>query len=128
MVVTDLGREQVIQLHQHDGRLVAEHIPVELWLWQYGDVLRHLFEIPPLQPEVQEEQITHDITQIKNIPSEEQSSELKRKLFKLELKLEKVQKSRAFIDVIYAEQQKLRNKESELSQLIKKISQQQSKD
>jgi predicted ATP-binding protein involved in virulence/transcriptional regulator with XRE-family HTH domain len=127
MVITGLDREQVIQLHQCDGKLVAEPNSVDLWLWQYGDVVRHFFEISALRPAVQEKQLIQDITQMKNIAFEQQGQMHKQALNKLEQHLEKAQESRAFIDVVYAEQQKLRSKEQELSQLIKQLSQQQSK-
>ena len=127
MVVTGLDREQVIQLHEKDGKLVAEPNPVDLWLWQYGDVVRNLFEISPLQPKLQETQLIQEIDQLKRIPLEQLKPIDKQELIKLEHLLEKVQKSRAFIDEIYVEQQKLRSKEKELTQLISKLSQQKSK-
>jgi predicted ATP-binding protein involved in virulence/transcriptional regulator with XRE-family HTH domain len=124
MVVTGLDQGQVIQLHQRDGKLIAEANTVDLWLWQYGDVVRYLFEVSPERPQVQEQQLIQEIDAIKALPITGQAAQ-QQALTKLEMHLEKVQKSRAFIDELYAEQQKLRAKEQELAALIKHLSQKQ---
>lgn len=124
MVVTGLDSMQVIHLHQREGELVAEPNSVDLWLWQYGDIVRHLFEVPPLKPEAQEKQLTQDIDSIKKIPLENRTTIHTQELNKLQQQLEKTQKSRAFIDKVYAEQQKLQRKQQELSRLINQLTQQ----
>lgn len=122
MVVIGLDKEQVIHLHQRDGKIIAEPNAVDLWLWQYGDVVRHLFEVPSEKPELQEQQLKQDIEAIKSQPEELTATQLQ-ELAKLEQRLEKVQKSRAFIDEIYAEQKKLHAKEQELATLIEQLKQ-----
>ena len=122
MVVTGLDQGQVIQLHQRDGKLIAEANAVDLWLWQYGDVVRYLFEVLPENPHLQEQQLIQEIDTIKALPITEQTILQQETLAKLEMQLNKVQKSRAFIDELYAEQQKLRAKERELAALIEKLS------
>lgn len=122
MVVTGLDQGQVIQLHQRDGKLIAEANIVDLWLWQYGDIVRYLFEVSPENPRVQEQQLIQEIDEIKALPITDQTITQQHALAKLEMQLDKVQKSRAFIDELYAEQQKLRAKEQELAALIEHLS------
>lgn len=121
MVVAGLDKGQVIQLHQRDGQLIAEPNTVDLWLWQYGDIIRHLFEVSPQKPQLQEQQLMTEI-ELLNSQVEELDDTQQKELEKLEIQLEKVQKSRAFVDELYAEQQKLRAKEQELAALIKQLS------
>jgi len=123
MVVTGLNQGQVIQLHQNEtGQFFAEPNSVDLWLWQYGDVVRYLFEVIPLTPEKQEQPLKEKIADLKQHPvlNDEQQTTLSH----LESQLERVQKSRAFVDAVYAEQQKLKAKEQELADLIAVLSQQ----
>ncbi len=120
IVVTGLDQGQVIQLHQNDaGQLVAEENTVDLWLWQYGDVIRQLFELPTEPPVSQEQQLIKKISTLGKI---ERTDTQQQELEKLEMRLEKLQKSRAFVDKLYAEQQKLREREKELSELIQQLS------
>ncbi|GEM_PF-1953441 len=122
MVVTGLDKGQVIQLHQRDGQLVAEPNTVDLWLWQYGDIVQHLFEVSPQKPQLQEQQLVAEI-ELLTSQTEELDDTQQKELEKLEIQLEKVQKSRAFVDELYAEQQKLRIREKELAILIEQLSQ-----
>ncbi len=121
MVVTGLDQGQVIQLHQHEGKFIAEANSVGLWLWQYGDVVRYLFEVSPEAPKIREQQLLEKISAIKQLP--EQTLIQQQTLTRLEVQLDRVQKSRAFVDELYAEQQKLRAKEQELEALITLLSQ-----
>ncbi len=121
MVIMGLDKGQVIQLHQRDGQLVAEPNTVDLWLWQYGDIIRHLFEVFPQKPQLQEQQLMAEI-ELLNSQVEALDDTQQKELEKLEIQLEKVQKSRAFVDELYAEQQKLRVREQELAALIKQLS------
>jgi predicted ATPase/transcriptional regulator with XRE-family HTH domain len=126
IVVTGLDQGQVVQLHQNDaGKLVAEENTVDLWLWQYGDVIRQLFELPTKQPEVQEQQIVKEIEAVRERLDTKRSDTRQQnleELEKLEMRLDRLRKSRAFVDKLYAEQQKLRKREKELSDLIQQLS------
>lgn len=123
IVITGLDQGQVIQLHQNDaGQLVAEENTVDLWLWQYGDVIRQLFEVPTKQPEVQEQQLVKKIKAVRGRLDTKRSDTRQQELEKLEMRLDRLRKSRAFVDKLYAEQQKLREREKELSDLIQQLS------
>jgi predicted ATP-binding protein involved in virulence len=123
MVVTGLNQGQVIQLHQNEkGQFFAEPNSVDLWLWQYGDVVRYLFEVIPLTPEKQEQPLKEKIATLKQLPT--LTFEQQQDLPRLEMQLERVQKSRAFVDKVYAEQQKLKAREQELADLIAVLSKQ----
>jgi ABC-type glutathione transport system ATPase component len=128
VVVAGLDQAQVIQLLQRDGKQLAEPNSVDLWLWQYGDVASQLFGLVPDQPKEQEEQLRQAIAGLKAIPKTQWTTAEHDQLAKLELRLEKVQNSRAYIDKTYAQQQKLQRKEQELSVLIEQLSQQLPKD
>ncbi|MCI5211519.1 MAG: hypothetical protein D3910_22675, partial [Candidatus Electrothrix sp. ATG2] len=126
IVVTGLDQGQVVQLHQNDaGKLVAEENTVDLWLWQYGDVIRQLFELPTKQPDVQEQQFVKEIKAVRERLDTKRSDTRQQdleQLEKLEMRLDRLRKSRAFVDKLYAEQQKLREREKELSDLIQRLS------
>ena len=121
MVLTGLDEKQVIHLHQRDGTLIAEHNAVDLWLWQYGDIVRYLFGVSPEVPRVQEQELLKDIQALAEIPSVERTAKQRETLERLQIQLDKVQKSRAFVDEVYAEQQKLRAKEQALTKLIQQL-------
>lgn len=125
MVVTGLDQGKVIQLHQNEeGKYIAEKNAVDLWLWQYGDVVRYLFEVSPknLATEQQEQRLKEKISVLEKLP--ERTFQQKQDLSRLEMQLERVQKSRAFVDEVYAVQQKLKVREQELADLIAVLSQQ----
>ncbi|MCI5224922.1 MAG: hypothetical protein D3924_20195 [Candidatus Electrothrix sp. AR4] len=123
IVVAGLDQGQVVQLHQNDaGKLVAEENTVDLWLWQYGDVIRQLFELTTKQPEVQEQQLVKKIKDARERLDIKQSDTRQQELEKLEMRLDRLRTSRAFVDKLYAEQQKLREREKELSDLIQQLS------
>ncbi len=126
VVVAELEQDQVIQLLPKNGVMVAEHNEVDLWLWQYGDVVKYLFGVVPIEPKVYESQISADIANIKHQDTATQplTSEQQQQLQKLEDQLSKVQKSRAFVDKVYKEQQNLRAREQELKALIETLNQQ----
>jgi predicted ATP-binding protein involved in virulence len=125
MVVTGLDQGKVVQLHQNEeGKFIAEKNAVDLWLWQYGDVVRYLFEASPknLATEQQEQRLKEKISDLKRFSA--LTFEQQQELSRLEMQLERVQKSRAFVDELYAQQQKLQAKEQELAALITSLSQQ----
>jgi len=117
MVVMNLDQKQVIQLHEVNGQLIAESNQVDLWSWQYGDIIRCLFDIPTEKPKEQENLLRQSLKEIENLPNKQQEYD------KLTTRLEKVQQSKAFVDEIYAEQQKLHQREQELVTLIQKLKQ-----
>lgn len=119
MVITGLDRNRVVHLYQCEGKLIAESNPVDLWLWQYGDIIQHLFDISPKKPELEEREL---LEKISTITGEIKTPEQTKRLDELEQQLEKVRQSRIFIDSVYAEQKKLNKKESELSKLIDTLS------
>lgn len=125
MVITGLDQGKVVQLHQNEeGKYIAEKNTVDLWLWQYGDVVRYLFEVSPkkLATEQQEQKLKEKISALKQLST--LTFEQQQDLPRLEMQLERVQKSRAFVDELYAQQQKLQAKEQELALLITSLSQQ----
>ncbi len=125
MVITGLDQGKVVQLHQNEeGKYIAEKNTVDLWLWQYGDVVRYLFEVSPkkLATEQQEQRLREKISDLKRLST--LTFEQQQDLPRLEMQLERVQKSRAFVDDLYAQQQKLQAKEQELAALITSLSQQ----
>ena len=125
MVVTGLDKGEVVQLHQNgEGKYIAEKNTVDLWLWQYGDVVHYLFEIFPisLAPEQQEQRLKEKISALEKLS--ELTFEQQQKLPRLKEQLDRVQKSRAFVDKLYAQQAKLIAKEQELVELISSLSQQ----
>jgi len=121
MVVTGLEEQQIIHLHQQAGKLIAEPNSVDLWLWQYGDIVRHLFEVSSEIPKAQEQQLIDEIQVLTQIPPSKLTTKQQQTREKLEVQLDKIRKSRAFVDEIYAEQQKLRTKERTLTQLIEQL-------
>ena len=84
-------------------------------------MVRYLFEVSPEAPEIREQQLLEKISAIKQLP--EQTLIQQQTLTRLEMQLDRVQKSRAFVDELYDEQQKLRAKEQELEALITLLSQ-----
>lgn len=125
MVISGLDQGEVVQLHQNEeGKYIAEKNTVDLWLWQYGDVVRYLFEISPkkLATEQQEQKLKEKISALKQLST--LTFEQQQDLPRLEMQLERVQKSRAFVDELYAQQQNLQAKEQELAALITSLRQQ----
>ena len=125
MVITGLDKGEVVQLHQdEEGKYIAEKNTVDLWLWQYGDVVRYLFEVSPkkLATEQQEQRLREKISDLKRLST--LTFEQQQDLPRLEMQLERVQNSRAFVDELYDQQQKLNAKEKELAELITSLSQQ----
>ncbi|MFT4929662.1 MAG: Leucine-rich repeat (LRR) protein [Phenylobacterium sp.] len=123
VVVAGLDQAQVIQLLERDGKQMAEPNSVDLWLWQYGDVASQLFGLMPEQPKEQEALLEQAIAKITAIPKAQWTTLEYEQLSKLELRLEKVQNSRAYIDETYAQRQRLQRKEQELSELIEQLKQ-----
>jgi len=121
MVLTDLEKHQIIQLHECDGHIIAETNEVDLWMWQYGDIIRRYFEIPSLIPKYQEQDLKFEIDQLNNIPIEKRSEYFENKLLEKKALLLNVQRSRAAIDPIYQQQLELHKREQELQKLIKDI-------
>ncbi|GAC30642.1 AAA family ATPase [Brumicola pallidula] len=123
MVVNGLDQDQVLTLQQRGGVLTVEACPSDLWLWQYGDVVNYLFNVPQEQPKQQEQQLLQDIAALNDIEISIRTEEQQQELNKLELRLEKTQKSLAFVNELYSEQQRLHEREQELAALIEKLTQ-----
>ncbi|MEY8215335.1 MAG: AAA family ATPase [Colwellia sp.] len=123
MVISGLDESQVLQLHQLEGVLVAEPNTVDLWLWQFDDIVRFLFDVSPDDNQFHERKLVGEINLIKAMDSTKKTESKLNELEKLEGQLIRIQKSRAFVDEIYAEQLKLKEKEQELSILIEQLSQ-----
>ncbi|NQZ42667.1 MAG: AAA family ATPase [Moritella sp.] len=111
MVLTELDKHQVVQLHEFDGNIVAKTNEVDLWMWQYGDIIRRYFEVSTTPPKFQEEKI---VEQIDSISSLEASAENNSQLKKLEDRLIKVRASRAAVDEFEAQLQSLNEREQQL--------------
>ena len=118
MVLTELDKHQVVQLHEFDGNIVAKTNEVDLWMWQYGDIIRRYFEVSTTPPKFQEEKI---VEQIDSIRSLEASSENNSQLKKLEERLIKIRASRAAIDEFEAQLQSLNKREQQLIDLMEKL-------
>jgi predicted ATP-binding protein involved in virulence len=117
MVLTDLNKNQVVQLHERNGKVVDESNEVDLWMWQYGDIIRRYFEISTTPPKYQEETLTEEIelNRKNNVPEHDSKMQL------LEGRLAKVKASVAAIDKYEKQLQSLKNKEQQLADLIKKL-------
>jgi predicted ATP-binding protein involved in virulence/transcriptional regulator with XRE-family HTH domain len=124
MVLNGLDQEQVLQIQEENGTLTAQPSPTDLWLWQYGDVVNYLFKVPQEKPQEQETLLQKEIAAIKAIAPAERTEKQLKNLVKLELRLEKTQKSLAYVDELYAEQNRLREREQQLAALIEQLNQQ----
>jgi predicted ATPase/transcriptional regulator with XRE-family HTH domain len=118
MLLTDLEKHQVVQLHERNGCIVAETNEVDLWMWQYGDIIRRYFEIPTTQPKFQKQLI---IDQIDSIMSQEENLTRNSQLIKLQKRLERVKKSSAAVDKFEAQLQSLNIREQQLIDLMKEL-------
>jgi predicted ATP-binding protein involved in virulence/transcriptional regulator with XRE-family HTH domain len=118
MVLTDLNKHQVVQLHEKNGKIIAEYNEVDLWMWQYGDIIRRYFEISTTPPKYQEECLNKQIDLIKNV---DLTPESEAKLFKLEERLGKLQASAAAADKLEEQLQSLKKREKELVDLMSQL-------
>lgn len=117
MVLTDLEKNQVVQLHEHEGDIVATSNEVDLWMWQYGDIIRRYFEVTTTPPKYQEEVLVKKINSIRNLNDPTYASEITL----LEEKLEKVKVSAAAADIFEEQLQSLKNREKQLVDLIESL-------
>lgn len=118
MVLTDLDKHQIIQLHERDGEIVAETNEVDLWMWQYGDIIRRYFEISTTPPRYQEE---HIIEEINALEKSNQALGNKTKLDKLYERLNKVRASAAAADEFEEQLQSLKKREEQMITLIEQL-------
>lgn len=121
MVLTKLDKKQVVQLHERDGKIVAETNEVDLWMWQYGDIIRQYFDVSTLIPKYQEQDLKKEIDKLIKTPLENRSVDFNNNLAEKQNILLSVQKSRARIDPIYEQQLSLHEREQELKNLIEEI-------
>ncbi|CAH9057693.1 hypothetical protein PSECIP111951_01720 [Pseudoalteromonas holothuriae] len=121
MVLTDLEKDQIVKLQNIDGKIVADTNKVDLWMWQYGDIVRKFFEIVNIVPQHKEESLKDKIATMQKTPVHERSDNFDKHLSNLEIELEKVQSSRADVDPIYQQQIELHKREEELLKLIKQV-------
>jgi predicted ATPase/transcriptional regulator with XRE-family HTH domain len=118
MVLTDLDKHQVIQLHERNGKIVAETNEVDLWMWQYGDIIRRYFEISTTPPKYQETLIIEQINSIKQL---DKTSANVSELDKLEERLKKVKDSAAAVDKFESQLQSLKKREEQLVTLMEQL-------
>jgi hypothetical protein len=121
MVLTDLKKHQVVQLHERDGNIIAESNEVDLWMWQYGDIIRRYFDISTSVPKYQEQDLELEIDRLHEIPANERKEDFDNSLNDKKNLLLKVQKSRADVDPVYQQQLNLHLREQELKKLITDI-------
>lgn len=121
MVLTDLKKHQVVQLHERDGNIIAESNEVDLWMWQYGDIIRRYFEISTSVPKYQEQDLELEIDRLHKTPVNERKEDFNNTLNDKKNLLLKVQKSRAEVDPVYQQQLNLHLREQELQKLITDI-------
>jgi predicted ATPase/transcriptional regulator with XRE-family HTH domain len=117
IILTDLDRKQIVKLHEFNGNVITETNEVDLWMWEYGDIIRRYFEINTIPPKYQEETLIKEIesNKKKNVSDNDSKTKL------LEDRLEKVKASAAAIDKYEKQLQSLKNKEQQLDVLIKKL-------
>ncbi|ETR68903.1 MAG: hypothetical protein OMM_04284 [Candidatus Magnetoglobus multicellularis str. Araruama] len=115
LVVDGLDRQQIIQLKYKEDTIVAESNPVDIWAWNYNDILERFFHTFQNFSEY-EENILPQIKELQNISerTQEQEDELER----LESILHRLENSRAATDEIFAIKQRLENEEQELFNLL----------
>jgi len=118
MVLTDLNRHQVIQLHERDGNVVAESNEVDLWMWQYGDIIRRYFEITTTPPKYQEELLNNQISSLVQL---NKTSANILEIKKLNERLKKVKASAAAADKFEKQLQSLKDREEQLITLMDKL-------
>ncbi len=118
MVLTDLDQHQVRQLHERDGRIVADSNEVDLWMWQYGDIVRRFFEIPTTAPKYQEQALVNEIAELVQAAD---SSQKQSYLDTLQERLAKVRASKAAVDDLEAQLQSLARREQELVELMQQL-------
>jgi ABC-type multidrug transport system ATPase subunit/transcriptional regulator with XRE-family HTH domain len=118
MVLTDLDKHQVVQLHERDGTIVADANKVDLWMWQYGDIIRRYFEIASTPPKFQEQLI---VDQIGSIMKRDEKSGHNSELEKLNNRLERVRDSSAAVDKFEAQLQSLKKREQQLVDLMNEL-------
>ena len=114
MVLTDLDKHQVVQLHERDGKIIAETNEVDLWMWQYSDIIRRYFEIVTTEPKFQEKLLIDEI----NIAKKQANSV---ELDKLKERLGKVRASAASVDEFERQLQSLQKREKQLLELMERL-------
>lgn len=123
MILTDLNKHEVVQLHERDGKIVGESNAVDLWMWQYDDIIRRFFEIPSQAPKYQEQQLKQKIDELESIPEQLLSSSEQQELEKYYALLLRVRNSRAEIDKLDKQLQSIAIREQQLVDLITKLKQ-----
>ena len=118
VVLHKLDQNQIVQLHERAGRIIAEPNPVSLKMWQYGDIVRRFFDISAPEPMLQEQDIKREIEQLQAIPEPKRSQAQVAELEQKRQLLNDIQTSRANIDPLYEQQLSLHKKEQELHVLI----------
>jgi predicted ATP-binding protein involved in virulence len=116
MVLTDLEKHQIIQLIEKDGNITAETNEVDLWMWQYSDIIRKYFDITTKEPKYIEKEIKDEIFELSK---KETNNEILAKITTLEERLEKVKESIAAVDEFEKQLQSLKNKEKQLIEMMK---------
>ncbi|MFT4925299.1 MAG: muramidase (phage lysozyme) [Phenylobacterium sp.] len=87
-------------------------------------MVNHLFAVPPVAPQFQQQTVIKQIKQIEIIDEAERTIEQQQRLVKLTQRLEKVRASLAYVDEVEQERQNLQARERELALLIKELKQQ----
>lgn len=116
MILTDIEKNQIIQLHDKNGIIIAESNNVDLWMWKYNDIIRHFFEISTTQPKYQEQHILDEIDIINK-----KSPENRKKLAMLHERLNKVKASSAAVDEFEKQLQSLKKTEQQLINIMKAL-------
>ena len=118
MVLTDLEKHQIIQLIEKDGSIIAETNEVDLWMWQYSDIIRKYFEITTKEPKYKEKEIKDEIIELLK---KEKNNETILKIINLEGRLEKVKESIAAVDEFEKQLQSLKHKEKQLIEIMESL-------
>jgi len=119
LVVAGLAFKQVTQLYYEENKLVAKQNEVDIWVWQYQDILSRLFQTQQHFTEY-EEKVLPEIKKLRAI--EQRTQEQEQKLKKLIETYHRIEESRAAVDEIAAIRQRLESKENELTALIQNLS------
>ena len=120
IVVNNLEQHQVIQLHSEQNNLIAESNQVDLWLWQYDDIIAQLFDVIP-ESKLDISKLEQRVLVLENISARDKKQQAQLK--QLKERLERAKESRMQIDELYKQTQQLKEQQSKIEALLTKLKQ-----
>ncbi len=118
LVVDGAESGQVTQLYYEKNRIIVKRNSVDIWAWQYQDILERLFRTRQ-EFDQYEEKLLPEIKKLQKL--EERTEEQERKLAQLTQTCHRLEESRAAVDEVAAVRRRLEKKEKELTTLIQKL-------